>query len=166
MLRASFLLITCHVFKLLLESTNLWWTGPLTGCYHCKKAQDTKGDLLQHDNTRKHICWLASNIVKPNRFKDLPHLTFLPDLAPSDYFLFQNLKKELTSVCMHLKSDDDFLTSFKGKLYDKPLISIRKDFWSLWIIGQSIPTSLVIMWWKKKSGLMVNRLGQIYKDCL
>ena len=58
-------------------------------CSHLAK----KKVLFHRDNARIHTC--PAPIVKFNEFRYelLPHLAYLSDLAPCDYFLFPNLKK-------------------------------------------------------------------------
>ena len=44
--------------------------------------------LLQQKNARVHTCKVAMDAVERNRYELIPHLAYLPDLAPSDFFLF------------------------------------------------------------------------------
>ncbi|XP_071093101.1 histone-lysine N-methyltransferase SETMAR-like [Haliotis cracherodii] len=83
-----------------------------------RRGKITKGVLLQHDNARVHTCRLAVAAVKRNRFKVLPHPPYSPDLAPSDYFLFPNLKKKLRG--RHFRSDDELTTAVEGWLHEQP----------------------------------------------
>ncbi|XP_071088847.1 histone-lysine N-methyltransferase SETMAR-like [Haliotis cracherodii] len=83
-----------------------------------RRGKITKGVLLQHDNARVHICRLAVAAVKRNGFKVLPHPPYSPDLAPSNYFLFPNLKKELRG--RHFWSDDELTTAVEGWLHEQP----------------------------------------------
>ena len=55
----------------------------------------SKGILLQQDNARVHTCKIAMDVVERNGYELIPHPTYSPDLAPSDYFLFPNLKKDI-----------------------------------------------------------------------
>ncbi|XP_071083885.1 histone-lysine N-methyltransferase SETMAR-like [Haliotis cracherodii] len=80
-----------------------------------RRGKITKGVLLQHDNARVHTCRLAVAAVKRNGFKVLPHPPYSPDLAPSDYFLFPNLRKELCG--RHFRSDDELTTAVEGWLH-------------------------------------------------
>ena len=48
-----------------------------------------RGVLLQEDNARVHTCKVAMAAVERNGYELIPH----PDLAPSDFFLFPNLKR-------------------------------------------------------------------------
>ena len=60
-----------------------------------RRGKLSKGILLQHDNARVHTCKIAMDAVELNGYKLIPHPAFSPDLAPSDYFLFPNLKKDI-----------------------------------------------------------------------
>lgn len=55
----------------------------------------TKGVLLLHDNAPVHKSRVAMAALQKLGFEILPHPPYSPDLAPSDYYLFPNLKKEL-----------------------------------------------------------------------
>ena len=47
-----------------------------------------KGVLLQQDNVRVPTCTVAMDAVERNGYELIPHPAYLPDLAPSDFFLF------------------------------------------------------------------------------
>ena len=51
--------------------------------------------LFHHDNASPHTCALTQAKMKELGFKNVEHPAYSPDLAPSDYFLFKNLKKHL-----------------------------------------------------------------------
>ena len=56
-----------------------------------RRGKLSKGVLLQQDNTRVHTCKVAMDAVEQNEL--VPHPAYLPDLAPSDFFLFPKLEK-------------------------------------------------------------------------
>ena len=58
-----------------------------------RRGKLSKGILLQQDNARVHTCKIAMDAVERNGYELIPHPPYSPDLAPSDYFLFPNLKK-------------------------------------------------------------------------
>ena len=39
-----------------------------------------------------HTCKVAVDAVERNGYELIPHPAYLPDLAPSDFFLFPNLR--------------------------------------------------------------------------
>lgn len=51
--------------------------------------------LFHHDNAPAHSSAIATAKLVELRYEILPHPPYSPDLAPSDYFLFPNLKKWL-----------------------------------------------------------------------
>lgn len=51
--------------------------------------------LFHHDNAPVHTCLIAMAKINEFKFELLPNAPYSSDLAPSDYFLFPNLKKWL-----------------------------------------------------------------------
>ena len=49
-----------------------------------------KGVWQQQDKATVHTCKVAMDAVERNGYELLPHSAYLPGLAPSDFFLFQN----------------------------------------------------------------------------
>jgi len=58
----------------------------------------TRGVWLLHDNAPNHKSMIAQQAVRDCGFVQLDHPAYSPDLAPSDYFLFRNLKSHLRGV--------------------------------------------------------------------
>ena len=75
----------------MLDMTPLGWLGHKTST----QTKLSKGILLQQDNARVHTCKIAMDAVEQNGYELIPHPTNSLDLAPSDYFLFPNLKKDI-----------------------------------------------------------------------
>ena len=69
-----------------------------------RRGKLSKGILLQQDNARVHTCKIAMDAVERNGYKLIPHPTYSLDLAPSDYFLFPNLKKDICG--RHFRSNE------------------------------------------------------------
>ena len=69
---------------------------------------NSKGVLLQQDNVRVHACKVAMDAVERNGYELIPHPAYSPDLAPSDFFLFPNLKKDIHGL--HFQSDEEVVT--------------------------------------------------------
>ena len=67
-----------------------------TAIRETRRGKLSKGVLLQQDNARVHTCKVAIDAVKRNGYELIPHPAYLPDLAPSDFFLFPNLKKRIS----------------------------------------------------------------------
>ena len=68
-----------------------------------RQGKLSKGVLLQQDNARVHTCKVAMDAVERNGYELIPHPAYSPDLTPSDFFLFQNLKKDIRGL--HFRSD-------------------------------------------------------------
>lgn len=54
-----------------------------------------EGIFLLHDNASSHTSNISKTAITELGFVKLDHPPYSPDLAPSDYFLFPNLKKDL-----------------------------------------------------------------------
>ena len=74
-----------------------------------RRSKLSKDVLLQQDNARVHTCKVAMNAVEQNGYELIPHRAYSPDLAPSDFFLFQNLKKNIRGL--HFRSDEEVVTA-------------------------------------------------------
>ena len=96
--------------------------GTITGVYYAnlldqlrtairekRRSKPSKGVLLQQDNARVHTCKVAMDAVERNGYELIPHPAYLPDLAPSDFFLFPNLKKNICGL--HFQSDEEVVTA-------------------------------------------------------
>jgi histone-lysine N-methyltransferase SETMAR len=57
----------------------------------------TKQMKILHDNARPHVHQNVDNFLKDNGIAKIQHPPYSPDLAPCDFWLFDMLKKELTS---------------------------------------------------------------------
>ena len=58
----------------------------------------SKGVLLQQDNARVLTCKVTMDAVERNGYELIPHTAYLSDLAPSDFFLFPSLKKDIRGL--------------------------------------------------------------------
>ena len=74
-----------------------------------RRGKLSKGVLLQQDNARVHTCKVAMDAVERNGYELIPHPAYSPDLAPSDFFLFPNLKKDIRGL--HFRSDEEVVTA-------------------------------------------------------
>ena len=73
--------------------------------------------LLQQDNARVHTCKIAMDAVEWNGYELIPHHAYSPDLAPSDYFLFPNLKKDIRG--RHFRSNEEVVAAVEEWVRDK-----------------------------------------------
>lgn len=60
-----------------------------------RRGKLRKGVLILHDNAPVHTAFKARSSLNKNGFTEINHPAYSPDLAPCDYFLFKNLKKNL-----------------------------------------------------------------------
>ena len=63
-----------------------------------RRGKLSKGVLLQQNNARVHTCKVAMDAVERIGYELIRHPAYLPDLAPSDFFLFPNLNKSTSSI--------------------------------------------------------------------
>ena len=82
-----------------------------------RQVKLSKGILLQQDNARVHTCKIAMDAVELNGYELIPHPAYSPDLAPSDYFLFPNLKKDIRGG--HLRSNKEVEAAVEEWVRDK-----------------------------------------------
>ena len=59
--------------------------------------------LLHHDNAPAHAALLTRWFLTDNNMTVVPHPSYLPDLAPSDFFLFPELKMKPKLQFPHFK---------------------------------------------------------------
>ena len=74
-----------------------------------RRGKLSKGVLLQQDNARGHTCKVAMHAVERNGYELIPHPAYSPNLAPSDFFLSPNLKKDIRGL--HFRSDEEVVTA-------------------------------------------------------
>ena len=74
-----------------------------------RRGKLSKCVLLQQDNARVHTRKDAMDAVERNGYELIPHPAYSPDQAPSDFFLFPNLKKYIREL--HVLSDEEVVTA-------------------------------------------------------
>ena len=95
-----------------------------------RRGKLTRGVNLLFDNAPIHKCHVAKDAVAKNKFLILDHPPYSPDLAPSDYWLFAQLKSKLAGQCHQSQSDlesaiDDIFDSFSCDQYFKAIQSLE-----------------------------------------
>lgn len=65
----------------------------------CEKrpSAKTRGIKLHHDNARPHVSNIVLDYLRQAKVNIMAHPPYSPDLAPSDFWLFQRLKRSLDS---------------------------------------------------------------------
>ena len=80
-----------------------------------RRGKLSKVILLQQDNARVHTCKIA--VDERNGYELIPHPAYSPDLVPSDYFLFPNLKKDILG--RHFQSNEEDVATVEKWVRDK-----------------------------------------------
>ncbi|UYV80470.1 hypothetical protein LAZ67_19000256 [Cordylochernes scorpioides] len=94
-----------------------------------RRGKLSKGVLFLHDNARPHTsCKTVSTIIKLGFFV-LEHPAYSPDLAPSDYFLFGLLKKELKGK--RFDSDEDVQKVVQDFFHTLPKSAYKEGIYKL-----------------------------------
>ena len=93
----------------------------------------SKGMLLQQDNARVHTCKIAMDAVVRNGYELIPHPAYFPDLAPSDYSLFPNLKKNIRSNEEVVAAVEEWVRDKDPGFFSSGLMAL-KHRWSKCII--------------------------------
>lgn len=82
-----------------------------------------------HDNAPIHTSALSATTIQDCGFKTLPHPPYSPDLAPSDFYLFNSLKQTLRG--RHFITKKVLKTAVTESLSKKPVIFFNKAFYEL-----------------------------------
>lgn len=76
----------------------------------------SRGVIFQQDNARPHTSLVTRQKLEELGWEVLKHPPYSPDLAPSDYHLFQSLSNSLRGKKLNSKSDcENHLTAFFGQ---------------------------------------------------
>ena len=106
-----------------------------TAIHEKRRSKLSKGVLLQQDNARVHTCKVAIDAVERNGYELIPHAANSPDLAPSDFFLFPNLKKDIRGL--HFRSDEEIVTADVEWVNGKDPDFFSSGLWHLNTVGLS-----------------------------
>ena len=99
-----------------------------TAIHEKRRGKLSKGVLLQQDNAKVHTCKVAMDAVERNGYELIPHPACSPDLTPSDFFLFLNLKKDIRGL--HFRSDEEVVTAVEERVNGKD-----PNFFQFWADG-------------------------------
>jgi hypothetical protein len=72
----------------ILERIKNWWKG--------QGAGSTRILIVHADNARPHTAILSMDFMDANRMTRAPRPPYSPDLAPSDFLLFGEVKRQLS----------------------------------------------------------------------
>ena len=76
-----------------------------------RRIRRDKDSILQHDNARPHTSRQTQDALRQLELTTLPHPAYSPDLAPSDYYLFPQLKKYLKGH--HYDNDEEVIADVR-----------------------------------------------------
>ena len=76
-----------------------------------RRVRSGRDSILQYDNARPHTSRQTQDALAQLKLPALPHLAYSPDLAPSVYFLFLQLKKHLEGN--HYHSDEEVVAAVR-----------------------------------------------------
>ena len=82
----------------------------ITGVYYANLLDQLRTAIREkRRGARVHTCKVAMDAVERNGYELIPHPAYSPDLAPSDFFLFPNLKKDIREL--HFRSDEEVVAA-------------------------------------------------------
>ncbi|GFR90503.1 transposase [Elysia marginata] len=87
----------------------LFWD--MEGVVHMKFLKQGETVNYENDNARPHTSRKIQDALRQLELTTLPHLAIIPDLAPSDYYLFPQLKKYLKGHCYG--NDEEFIAGVR-----------------------------------------------------
>jgi histone-lysine N-methyltransferase SETMAR len=91
------------------------------------------GLIIHADNARPHIARKTFKFCRENRLEMALHQPYSPDLAPSDFFLFEHVKNVLEGA--EFPSDETFLVAIQRALSDLTGDTLRVVF-AKWLNGR------------------------------
>ena len=98
-----------------------------------RRGKLAAGVLFLHDNALVHKSRVAQAAIRECKFEQLNHPPHSPDLAPSDYYLFRNLKSHLRGT--RIQDDDELKAAteawFEDQIEDFRDIPVVSLFFSL-----------------------------------
>jgi hypothetical protein len=105
----------------ILERIRNWWK--------VQRAGSTRKLVVHWNNARFHTVKLTMDFMDANRMTQAPHPAHSPDLAPSDFFLFGNMKRQLSGCSFG--HADDLQTAVQEILerFDKPTLIKSFEKW-------------------------------------
>ena len=91
-------------------------SGPAKEGAKAKEIHRRMADVYD-DNAPVHKSRVAQAAIRECKFEQLNHPPYIPDLAPSDYYLFRNLKSHLHGT--RFRDDDELKAATEAWFEDK-----------------------------------------------
>ena len=94
------------------------------------RVSEGKKVLFYHNNATPHTCGIASRKIEELGFKLAPQSPYSPDLAPSDYYLFANLRRFLSGKYFSTNSEvihatEDYFRCLPENHFSKGIESVE-----------------------------------------
>ena len=98
-----------------------------------RRGKSSREVLLLHGNVPIHKCSVVQAAIRQADFVELNHPSYSPDIAPSDYHLFSNLKiflrgQTFSSADEVITTVEDYLSDLDSEFFCKGIQSSR-DRW-------------------------------------
>ena len=106
-----------------------------TANHEKRRGKLSKGVLLQQDNARVHTCKVAMDAVERNEYELIPHPAYSPGLAPINFFLIPDLKKDIRGL--HFRSDEEVVRQLRSGSMERTLTFSVLGRWHLNTFGLS-----------------------------
>ena len=90
-----------------------------------RSALEMSKVLLQHDNTRPHTSLKTCEVIRSFGWTTISHPPYSPDLAPSDFHLFEPLKESVSG--RHFSSDEKVKSAVGKWLKTQPVEFYNKE---------------------------------------
>jgi histone-lysine N-methyltransferase SETMAR len=89
----------------------------------------TRKLIVHADNARLHTARSSTDFLEANGMKRAPHPPYSPDLAPSDFYLFGDVKRRLSGCVFNGR--DELLSALEGILWGlkkSTLITVFREY--------------------------------------
>lgn len=105
-----------------------------------RRGMLSKGVLLLHDNAPAHSAHKTVQVAQRCGYQILPHPPYSPDLAPSDFFLFREMKKPLRGRRFIDNNDvirevEGWFSGKKGEFYSGGLKQVKGRWEKCVVLG-------------------------------
>jgi hypothetical protein len=94
------------------------------------RAAHGRGLVVHMDGAPVHNCGMTTSFLADHNMMRLQHPQYSPDLAPSDFYLFQTVKEKLKDI--EMVNEDNSFYRLQELLNDIPIHELRKVF-SAWM---------------------------------
>jgi hypothetical protein len=81
---------------------------------------------IHMDNAKPHNANVTNQFFEDNRMKRLPHPAYSPDIAPSDFYLFGNVKRKLEGLAA--ETPEELFDNVISILLEIPIGELKRVF--------------------------------------